>query len=233
MADEIGARVKTPLELDKLTLYATPEPGGRSPRLAWSLIFGNPRITVYTNRKELENKENEWGRITARLDIITMRILLDQLEKVVKGQEEVRYKIVNKNHPIVDGQRSEVAVEVNEIIFGKDKEGMVWISVVEGEKPKIKFNFSFSDYHELRKGDGTSFSASEGSCLAANAYIGILRDMFVNSYYTKEQIDILNTSPEDKKAMFGKKTPYNNNSNKSSGGKAATPVVADFDDLPF
>lgn len=229
--DPNAARAKSPLELDKLALYTNPaSPTDRTARLTWSLIFNNPRITVYTNKKELENKENQWGRITARLDVLVAGSIIETLRNLVNQPEGTRSVIKNINYPVNDGVRSETPVHVNDVIMGKDKEGVIWLSVVQEGFPNIKFNITFSDYHDLFHGDGTQFTAAETSALATKAYCNILEQMLVNSYYLPDQLSILNTSKEDKKNMFNTKGSYKRNApNKPKD----LPAAVTEDDFPF
>ncbi len=226
-------RYKSPLEQDKLSLYAVPDkPGARSPKLCWAVIFNHPRLTVYTNDPQLQNKENDWGRITARLDIIVAQSVLDVLLSMIDEPADTRYKIENFNNPITEnGERTQTPVHINDIHIGKDKEGVIWLSVVEKDKPKIKFNLEFSDYHHLQCGDGTPVTRAKASIFATRAYCGLVSKFLTESYFLPDQLAILNISAEEKKNM------RNNNRSDRKGAPAgkASPVQVDMDadDLPF
>ena len=224
-------RYKSPLEQDKLNLYATPEKtGARSPKLCWAVIFNNPRLTVYTNDPALQNKENDWGRITARLDIIVAQSVLELLLKLVDEPNDTKYKVENYNNPITaNGERTQTPIHINDIYIGKDKEGIIWLSVVEKDKPKIKFNLEFTDYHHLQHGDGTPVTRADASKLVTRAYCGLLSKFLTDSYFLPDQLAILNTSAEDKKNM------RNNRSNQKPTGQKSAPTSIDMDadDLPF
>ncbi len=222
-------RKKSPLELDKLSIYTKPEKAeDRSARLIWSLVFNNPRITIFTNKKELTNKENDWGRITARLDPMIAFSILNQLADLVNKPNGTRFLIKNINYPVIDGKRAETPEHVNDVIIGKDQEGVIWLSIKEEGKPNIKFNITFSDYHEIVNGDGTPLTIEEASKLATIAYTSILKRMLIQSYYLPEQLEILNTTPEDRKTKYNTKGSYQRNVNKPSPTAATT-----ADDFPF
>ncbi len=229
--DPNAPRFKSPLELDKLALYTKPASANdRTAKLVWSVVFNHPRLTLFTNKKELENKENGWGRIIARLDILVAQSIIESLRSMVDAEPGTRMVIKNINYPINEGKRSETPVHVNDVILGKDKEGLIWISVVEENKPNIKFNIIFSDYHELFHGDGTAFTAKESSELATKAYCNILEKMLSSSYFLPDQLAILNTSSEDKKNMFNTKGSYKKQlPNKPNMESAAISE----DDFPF
>ena len=225
-------RSKSPLELDKLALYTKPaSPEDKTAKLIWSVVFNNPRITVYTNKKEAMNKDNDWGRIIARLDIMVAFSIIEALKAIGDKENGERVVIKNMNYPIVNNTRSDTAMHVNDIIVGKDKEGIVWLSVIQEGKPNIKFNIGLSDYHEFYHGDGSAYTPSEVSILATKAYTNILEKMMANSYYLPDQLAILNTSPDDKKNMYNTKGTYKKNPNIKK--EENEPALAFNDDLPF
>ncbi len=204
-------RKKTALEHDKLSLFARPgAPGQRAPKLTWSMINGNPRVMVYTN--DPEDQGNDYGRITAKLDTPVFFALLELLERAAKSPEETKTKLENKNHTYYEGKRSETASVVSELMFGKDQAGIVWLSVVMPNRPKIKFKFTFGDYHEFYHGDGTPFTESEASALSAVAYTNLLRKWAANVANSDDQI------PEPQPRKDGGKGRGNWNGGKGGNG---------------
>lgn len=207
-------------ELEKFQMY-TNAPGaeGRRSRLGFSSYRGNPRITVFTGVQNDSGK----GVINAAMNPETFLIFLNLLERVAKADKEDKFKVdcdtLLKSN---DGQRSQERTLASSIIAGKDAEGVMWISVVAENRPKIKFEFTVSDFHRLYHGNGQQFSKAESSVLQTLATIDALRAIF-----TTHASEL--------------RPPYNPDANGKGqgrggyGNKASKPAAAaeTFDDLTF
>ena len=55
---------------------------------------------------------------------------------------------------------------------------MIWLSLIEGDKPRLKFNFSLWDYNKIYKPDGEVLSAAKASIGLAKGVIRALRDIY-------------------------------------------------------
>lgn len=171
-------RKKIALDNRKLNLSA-PTPGhqGKFASLIWGLHKNNPRITVYTNDPTDTGPDANYGKIVAALDGPVFFAFLHQLNQVVDGPNDVKLKVENKNFSFAGGKRSDRPVVMSELWFGKNPEGIVWLSVAAPNRPKIQFKFTLSDFHQFIKADGTPFNAAEGSVAAAKGYIKVLEQM--------------------------------------------------------
>lgn len=167
-------------ELDKFGMY-TDAPGaeGRRSRLVFSSFRGNPRITVFTGIPNDSGK----GVINAPMNPETFLIFLNMLESVAKDSKEAKNKIAcDTTVKTTDGetqQRNQQRMALSDVFFGKDAEGVMWVSVIAEGRPKIKFEFTVSDFHRIYKGDGTQISKGEASSLQALAMIDALRMIFI------------------------------------------------------
>lgn len=160
-------RVKTGLDEYKLRLSAPPSQGATKPAsLAFSLVANQPRIDVYTNVPN--DKQN--GNIRAAMDAPTFWALIEALKIVIDGEAGQKISIPNKNYTWWEGKRSDEPKLVSTTIVGKDKEGVVFISVVAKDRPFIKFPFLPSLFHTLVKADGSGFTDAEMSILYAKGY---------------------------------------------------------------
>jgi hypothetical protein len=65
-------------------------------------------------------------------------------------------------------------------MVGKDEDGLVWISLVAKDRPRIKFIFQLSDWHEIFHGDGTPYNAADASVLQALSIARSLRLVYGN-----------------------------------------------------
>lgn len=149
-------------EMNRYGMF-TPAPGveGKRSRLAWGVLYDNPRITVFTN---IPNDKN--GVISAPMNPEIFFTLLDSIEKVALGENNNKGYIECYTAPKTDnGRQSNERILLSQVWYGKDENGIVWICLIAADRPKIKFEFKISDFHKIFKGDGTQLTESEGSVL--------------------------------------------------------------------
>jgi len=165
-------------ELNKFNIF-TECPGnpGKRSKLVWSIRDGAPRVTVYTNDP---NDKVSYGIISAPMNPETFFIFLDSFEKIAKGSEtNIKVKIdcfTSKRNP--DGTSTNEKILLSELWFGKDEKGIIWISIVAQNRPKIRFDFTVSDWHKFYKPDGGQMSAHEASMLQAIATVNAIRNIY-------------------------------------------------------
>jgi hypothetical protein len=171
-------RAKNSLDHRKLNLNApAPNAPGQQASLIWGIHANNPRITVYTNDPQDKGADKGYGKISANLDLPVFFAFLRSLDQVIEGPNDVKLGIENKNFIFPQGKRSEKPIVVSTLFFGKDKDGVVWMSVSAKDRPKIKFDFGINDFHHFVKGDGTPYTKAEMSVLFAKGYVRILEEM--------------------------------------------------------
>lgn len=173
-------RVKTALDNRKLTLQA-PTPGhkGKFAALTWQLVANNPRIVVYTNDPEDTGRKNDNGAIKAAFGMLEAFAAFSMLDKMIKYDGPLPYKetIDNMNYTWFNNERSKEPVLVSQFHCGKDEHGVIWLSVTAANRPKIKFPIQVSNFHQMRKGDGTPFTAGEASLYAAQGYLKFMSEL--------------------------------------------------------
>lgn len=163
-------------ELNRYSMF-TNAPGaeGKRSRLAFSIRDNNPRITVYTN---VPTDTVSYGIIAAPMNPETFFVMLDLLKKIAVGENGNKHKIdCFTQYKDKEGKLQDRTL-LSEVLIGKDDNGIVWISVVSGSRPKIKFEFRISDFHKLYKADGHQFSESESSVLEALAKVKALESIY-------------------------------------------------------
>lgn len=185
---------------------ATPsEP--RSSKLSWGIYKNqynttNPRITVFTNMAS-DTARN--GVISAPMNPGVMLSFLRIFEGIIMGDKADRGKVTCKTNSRDDQGNSSAAGEkivMSEVIYGKDEDGTCWISVVAKDRPRIKFEFGISDYHEIFHGDGTAFTKGEAS---ASAALTAIRGMI--KVYTQLFGDIKEPKPNDGGEQYTPRQP--------------------------
>lgn len=183
MADfKPAPREKNALDNRKLSLSAPlPNGGGKKSSLQWSLVSNNPRITVFTN--DPNDANNNYGKISANLDLPKFYEFMLKLRQAADAPGEYKSYVENLGFTFYGGKRSDTPAVLSQLFVGKDKDGVVWMSVTDAQKkerPRIKFNFGTPDFHTWHHGDGTPYSAGEASKLAAEAYYLMLTNLMTH-----------------------------------------------------
>jgi hypothetical protein len=146
-------------------------------RLNWSLRNGGPRISVFA----FNTVTNKNDSISAPLGVEVFMLFCDQFEKMATANPNTKSKI--ECYTSIRDAAGNITPEkrlISELWFGVDAEGMVWISIVEGDKPKIKFIFNLWQYNKFIKNDGTELSGPEASSMLAQSTIRALRTIYTN-----------------------------------------------------
>lgn len=174
MSTDQTAEVHTFKDLEKFGMF-TDAPGvqGRRSRLVLGAYRGNPRFTVFTGIPD----DLEKGVIRAPMSPEVFLILMQMLKKIVESPPGTKEYMENyTNARVEEGQQRPNPPEriyLSTTWIGKDKEGVVWISVrtKDANRPTIVFKFTISDFHKLFKGNGEAYTEAEASCLQALAWM--------------------------------------------------------------
>ena len=236
------AKKLTALNNPKLVLSAPcPTAKGKYSQLKWDIYMNSPRIVVRTNDPSDSSPAKSYGQITAALDAPTFYAFLTSLESAIKASGEWRVKIENYNHTFSDGKRDPEVTLQTDLWIGKDKEGVVFLSVIskKEDRPVIKFPFGPSDnrYHKFYHSDGAPYSKPELSVLFAKAYLRVLNELMSHILVTEFKDPPPRTFGGNKPGGNGggyNKGNYQNNNGGGGGGysKSAAADISE-EDLPF
>lgn len=188
MSDTSSNQVKKPklFNLDAFALY-TPVENNQRASLQWAIRDGYPRITVFTR---IKSDNDGKGFINAPFDIFTFIALLDKIEQTAKSPGPSKSMVTCKHWPRDETGKITGDLEVtSEVWFGKNDDGVVWISVTAPNKPKIVFEFLLSNYHEFKNSKGEPISKSEGSMLKTISMMRLLKH-----HYTQHSGEFRDTS---------------------------------------
>lgn len=174
MADfKPAPREKNSLDNTKFNLTTQNEKGRRA-TLKIELINNNPRITIYTG--DPDDQENNHGRIQAKLDAVIYMLMIDRLEDMArKGDGKKIYSVNNELERFKDKKPTGEWYTANTLKFGRDDDGQVWLSVIERNRPKLKFIITNPAYHVLKNADGSDLPVGEVSRLFTLAWCGVQR----------------------------------------------------------
>lgn len=203
-------------ELERCSLYA-PVAGNKRAMLTFSIRSGYPRISVFT-RTESDNGGK--GVINFAFDLEHFLIFLNRLEAIVRSPGSTKEKVTVRYRKKDANQRPTDELETaGELYFGKNEEGVVWLSILQTDRPRIQFEITLSDYHEFFNGKGERLTKGEASTLRSLVIIHVLRQSFIGQAATFRDVSI----------------PRHEGGNDRSDTKSAAPVSSDgvFDDIPY
>lgn len=164
---------KTAVDDNKLRLTAPKIDGAdKPPTLQVRMDRNNVHILVWTNKPS----DKFGGNLSARMDSIVFNMFMQKLTDVINGEPGCKEYVENKFKP---REKKELEI-MSQLVFGKDKEGRVYISVISPDesRPKIKFVFKNSYFHRFVHGStGEPYTEAEVSVLTAKAWQKLLGDM--------------------------------------------------------
>jgi hypothetical protein len=178
-------RVKNALDDTKMKLTApAPTAAGKTASLVWGITGNNPRATVYTQDPNENDERTGYGKIIAKLDITVFNAFMVLVRQIANGPTDTKAKMENKNYTWFNRKRSDTPAVINTLWAGKDKDGGVWISIDEQNRPKIKFYISTPDFHCLYNGDGTPFTPEQVSKTFTIGYTELVQRTMNNLFTT-------------------------------------------------
>ena len=237
------AKAKNALNHNKLNMVTKcPTAEGKLSKLSWQIHKNNPRLTVYTGDPADESARTNNGRIQAELDMPHLFAMFGIIRKAAAEQPGFKECIECWNFIFPGGQRSKEPVNTCKIWIGKDKEGVVYISLVDAihkDRPVIKFDFlpgAGGNWIRFNRGDGTPCPKDAASVIFAEGYARMMEMLMTNLAIT----EFVPYEPQQKPGGFGGGGGgYQQRGGGSGGGggyqqrSAPAADVAGDDDLPF
>lgn len=130
--------------LDVMSTWVFGEPAeGATKRPQFRVkVMGNvPRLMVKT---QVPNDKNN-GRIDFNLDLPTFTSILHVIEEIVKGnREKAEFQYIDD---FVGGKKLDQKIVVSRLLVGRGDNGRIYIAIIGHERPKIRFYFGPSQYH--------------------------------------------------------------------------------------
>jgi hypothetical protein len=178
-------------ELAKFQMFAPYGDAQRRARLVWAIRDENPRISVFCNDPNLKGAN---GVITCAMDPVSFSIFIEKFKDICSGPIDKKDKVDCKKGIYGDDNKLKEIITSSELWFGKNAEGLVWISCIEKDKPRIQFVFNLSDYHQFYI-DGKPIEKSLASTWVAEATINNIEKIYVSqwnnfkSFYVKKSTE--------------------------------------------
>lgn len=202
------------VDFERLQMWtATPGAAGKRAKLAFGVRDGNPRVTVFTNDP---NDKISNGIIYAAMNPETFYTFLELFNNVIRAKEETKYKISCYGTRWENDKPTKDKILISDLCFGRDADGIIWICLIAENRPKIKFEFSISDYHLLYDAHGQQFDKSQASRLEATAKLALLRDIYAYAISKHSETPVVrHNNGNNNKGGFKKSDGFK--SDKASG----------------
>lgn len=159
-----------------------------------SIKNGYPRFTTYTSSEKTD--VIDYGKIiTAPFDHIMLGVVLDKDFRAVIDSEKAKIKRVDcLNVKWKDGKKTDEVYVQASVYFIKDAEGVVYISLIEDKKTKVKFKVFPNGYVRRYNDDGTPI-ATEGeiSTEYAKKYLDYLLFVLKDEFKTDAKFEQVST----------------------------------------
>lgn len=156
-------------------MYADPVEGAtKRPNLRFDVIRNVPRITVRTN---VPNDLN-YGRIEFNTDLATFAAAMAYGQRLARGEDVPQEQRYVYQDDFVAGKRLDNVMTLSTLIIGREKDsGRIYIAVISSQqqRPRIRFFFGPSKYHNILNGDGSPLSPKD---LSESYALGFLESAY-------------------------------------------------------
>lgn len=236
MADFKPQIEKNALNARKMQLQA-PNAAGKNAGMTLRIHNNNFRIQVYTN----DPNDPKQGAITASMEPYVFSMMLSMIEEAVMAQGEYRNYIDNMGFKFIGGKRGDKQEVLSRTVVGKDADGLVYISIVEGGRPNVKFPLLPSSWHILRSANGDVEEKALTSRLYAKGWVRLWTQMLQGliAYFKEEEQKQNNNGGNGGGYGGGNRNGggggYGGNGGGNGGGGArgAGGSISDEEDIPW
>lgn len=140
--------VKKYMDVSRFTLWADGVGENTKARLVMGFRDGHPRFIVNTG---VRGKE---GLINFPSDVATITYFLSRLKEVADAEPGTRFSIDSFTTLYENDKPTKNKRLVSTVYVGKSAAGIVYISVIAENRPKIIFEIKPSEYHVFKDKDG-------------------------------------------------------------------------------
>jgi len=140
----------------------------------------NPYMVVKTGCPTEQDQSTDYGKIMAPFDFGTWGMLMEFIDQAADWEPGKKMTVVCKNHVFVQGARSKEALPQAFVNVGKDKEGVICMSVKHFKEGRPVIVFKMlppAGFFDLKNADGTPVSDAVISSAYAKAYVKRMRQV--------------------------------------------------------
>lgn len=150
-------------------MFADPVEGSQKRPSMRVGVFGNvPRITVKTN---VQNDINH-GKIDFNMDLATFAVGMAYLQDLVEGKDVPQEQKFEYQDDFVAGKKLDKIITLATWVIGKATDGRIYMAVISSQqqRPRIRFFFGPTKYHDIKNGDGSQVGADKISAAYARGF---------------------------------------------------------------
>ena len=233
-----NAPVVNPFNVMNTWLHAKPCEGSQKrPTLRFGLFKNQPRVTVRTNVPG----DKDHGKIEFNTDLATFACFIKFAMDLIEGKTEDTERVFVYRNNFVAGKKRDNFIELSKLHVGRAQDGRIYIAVLstQPDRPKIKFFFGPSHFHDIRKADGSQLSPKEMSDAYAYGFLDPAYKLVMHLLVTEFDPDAKGVSnPANFNQGNGNSGGYNNggqrnNYNNGSNNSYAKPANNSYNDSAF
>lgn len=170
--------------------------------LQWSVRMGYPRITVYTDNNISKDGKMDFNKvITAPFDYTNLKLFLEYFKEIIDGEDDNKYTLECYNVKFKDGVKTNDTFLQAKVTVGKDKNGIIYLAVIEEEKRKIKFevlpNPKWYKYYDKEGKEITDLRKL--SSLYAKGYVCLVETAIQKEFNIDVKSEVMIDAPNGKK----------------------------------
>lgn len=237
--------VNTYFDVGKLLLWADKGDREKTPSIKLSFMDGNPRFVVNTG-------EPVGGLINFPTNFDSMAETLEVMDSIIDAEPGTVIVVAAMGLKYVNDKPTDEEIIRSKLVFGKNKEGLIFFAVIEDNKPKIEFAFRKTKWHRFYESNQVEMNESSLTKFYARGYVHLVKNVLALALwdYTKQAYEHGEYKPTPMKPRgqgnFNKGGNYQKGSYGGTGGaksqgavsnKAQEEGVANFDafdsDVPF
>lgn len=150
-------------------MFADPVEGAQKRPSMRVGVYGNvPRITVKTN---LPNDLNH-GKIDFNMDLATFAVGMAYLQDLVEGKDVPQEQKFEYQDDFVAGKKLDKIITLSTWVIGKAADGRIYMAVIssQSQRPRIRFFFGPTKYHNIKNGDGSQVGVDKISAAYARGF---------------------------------------------------------------
>lgn len=144
-------------------MFADPVEGSQKrPSLRFGVYSNVPRITVKTN---LQGDMNN-GKIDFNMDLATFAVGMAYLQDLAEGKPDTPNELkLEYQDDFVAGKKLDRVMTLATWVIGKAQDGRIYMAILSSQqsRPRIRFFFGPTKYHNLKSGDGSPIGADKMS----------------------------------------------------------------------
>lgn len=221
--------ILNPFSVMSTWMHADPVEGAsKRPNLRFAVMGNVPRITVRTNQPNDLN----YGRIDFKTDLATFAAAMAYGQKLANGEDVPQERRFVYQDVFVAGKRLDKPMVISTLVIGREQDsGRIYIAVLSSQqqRPRIRFFFGPSQFHNILNGDGSQLTPKEMSEAYALGFLKGAYDLVLHLLVTEFDENGRNVANP---ANFNQGNSNQNQGNHNQNGYQRKQAQGFDDDIP-